>query len=262
MIQSDRDTETDPLPFPGPGTLEKTTQLVRFLRNNCPWDREQTAESLIPHLLEEVHEVVDAIREGSSEDLEGELGDLLLNLAFQIVVAEESDSLDTESVYRHLEEKMVRRHPQLFGNDEEQNWERLKQSERAETEGVLAGIASGLDPLTASYRIQERVASVGFDWKDYKGAREKVLEELHEVTEAAEAGDSTGLEEELGDLLFAVINLTRLAGSHPTTVLARANIKFCNRFELLEKFAQDTGIIIEESSLEVLDSLWEKTKKI
>ena len=243
MIQSDKDTETDPLPFPGPGTLEKTTQLVRFLRNNCPWDREQTAESLIPHLLEEVHEVVDAIREGSSKDLEGELGDLLLNLAFQIVVAEESDSLDTESVYRHLEEKMVRRHPQLFGNDEEQNWERLKQSERVGTEGVLGGIASGLDPLTASYRIQERVASVGFDWKDYKGAREKV-------------------EEELGDLLFAVINLTRLAGSHPTTVLARANIKFCNRFELLEKFAQDTGIIIEESSLEVLDSLWEKTKKI
>ena len=126
----------------------------------------------------------------------------------------------------------------------------------------MAGIASGLDPLTASYRIQERVASVGFDWKDYRGAQEKVEEELDEVTQAAEAGDSTGLEEELGDLLFAVNNLTRLAGSHPTTVLARANIKFCNRFELLEKFAQDTGIIIEESSLEVLDSLWEKTKKI
>ena len=261
MIQPNKDIKTDPLRFPGPGMLERTAQLVRFLRKHCPWDREQTAESLIPHLLEEAHEVVDAIRKGSDEDLEGELGDLLLNLAFQIVVAEESDSLDTESVYRRLEEKMVRRHPQLFGNDEHQDWEKLKKSERAETEGVLSGMASGLDPLTASYRIQERVAGVGFDWKDYRGAREKVVEELEEVTQAAEAGDSTGLEEELGDLLFAAVNLTRLAGSHPTTVLARANMKFRNRFELLEKLARDNGIIIEESSLEVLDSLWEKTKK-
>lgn len=260
MTRSNKDIKPNPLHFPGPGMLERAVQLVRFLRKNCPWDREQTAESLIPHLLEETHEVVDAIREGSDEDLEGELGDLLLNVAFQIVVAEESDSLDTESVYRHLEKKMVQRHPQLFGNVEHQDWERLKKLEQAETEGVLAGMASGLDPLTASYRIQERVAGVGFDWENHLGARDKVAEELDEVTQAAEAGDSAGLEEELGDLLFAAVNLTRLAGSHPTTVLARANMKFRSRFEHLEKLARDDGLIIEESSLEVLNTLWEKTK--
>ena len=260
MRQSDKDTETNSLRFPGPGILEKALQLVRFLRKNCAWDTKQTAESLIPHLLEEVHEVVDAIREGSNEDLEEELGDLLLNLAFQIVVAEESGSLDAQSVSQSLEEKMVRRHPQLFSDVKQQNWERLKKLERAEKEGVLSGMAKGLDPLTASYRIQERVAGVGFDWEDYRGAQDKVAEELEEVRQAVETRDSSELQEELGDLLFAVVNLTRLLGSHPTTVLARANLKFRDRFERLEKLARENGVIIEESSLQELDSLWEKIK--
>jgi len=246
--------------FPGPGALDRALDLVRFLRRACPWDREQTAESLIPHLLEETHEVVDAIREGDAAALEGELGDLLLNLAFQVVVAEEGGTLDATSVYRRLEEKMVARHPHLFGDGEHRSWEALKAEERDEGTSVLAGLAKGLDPLTKAHRIQERVAGVGFDWADHRGAYGKVAEELAEAGEAIEAGDEHRVEEELGDLLFAVVNLVRLTGRHPTTALARANDKFRARFERLEALATERGVDVAAAGLEALDALWDEVK--
>ena len=233
---------------------------MRFLRKECPWDHAQTARSLIPHLLEETHEVVDAIREGSAADLEGELGDLLLNLAFQIVVAEEDETLDADSVYGRLEAKMIRRHPHIFGDGERQGWEELKAAERSENQSVLCGLAKGLDPLTKAYRIQERVAGVGFDWEDHRGAFRKVAEELDEVGEELRAGSEDSIEEELGDLLFAVVNLARLAGTHPLTALASANGKFQDRFERLEKLAEQRGIVVAEAKLEVLDKLWDEIK--
>lgn len=253
--------------FPGPGALDRALDLVRFLRVECSWDREQTAESLVPHLLEETHEVVDAIHARDPRALEGELGDLLLNLAFQIVVAEESGSLDADSVYRRLEEKMVARHPHLFGGGERQEWEALKAAERAGDEGALSGLARGLDPLTKAYRIQERAAGVGFDWEDHEGARAKVVEELAEVSEAlGAAGPHDGpradrVEEELGDLLFAVVNLVRLAGAHPTNALVRANQKFHERFEALERLARARGIDVRSSTLAELDALWDEVKR-
>ena len=247
--------------FPGPGALDRALDLVRFLRRECPWDREQTAESLVPHLLEETHEVVDAIHAADAEALEGELGDLLLNLAFQIVVAEEAGDLDAGSVYARLEAKMVARHPHLFGGGERQDWEALKAAERSGDEGVLGGLASGLDPLTKAYRIQERVAGVGFDWEDHEGARAKVVEELGEVSEALHLGAHARVEEELGDLLFAVVNLVRLGGAHPTTALARANRKFQERFERLEELARERGIDMRASSLAELDALWDEVKR-
>ncbi|MDA0312661.1 MAG: nucleoside triphosphate pyrophosphohydrolase [Gemmatimonadetes bacterium] len=248
--------------FPGPGALDRAVRLVRYLREHCPWAREQTAESLIPHLLEETHEVVDAIRDGSVHELEGELGDLLLNLAFQIVVAEEGALLNADSVYGRLEKKMIHRHPHLFGDGDKQDWETLKAAERDESEGVLSGLAKGLDPLTKSFRIQERVAAVGFDWDDYRGPLDKVAEELEEVREAIEADDAVHVEEEIGDLLFAVVNLARLAGPHPTTALARANQKFQNRFERLEALAGTRGISLATAGLQVLDGLWDELKVI
>ena len=255
------DNEAGPHHFPGPGTLDRAVRLVRFLRENCPWDAKQTAESLIPHLLEETHEVVDAIRDGTPQDLEGELGDLLLNLAFQIVVAEETGALDSASVYARLEEKMIRRHPQLFGDGERQAWEDLKAAERKAGESVLSGMAKGLDPLTKSYRIQERVAAVGFDWENYEGAWGKVEEELNEVREAVESGDTEAVQEEIGDLLFAAVNLARLTGPHPTTALSRANTKFQARFERLEQLALERGIGIAGAGLEALDALWDEVKR-
>jgi MazG family protein len=279
--------------FSGPGTLDRALALVRFLRGACPWDKKQTAESLIPHLLEETHEVVDAIREGDAGTLEAELGDLLLNLAFQIVVAEEAGALDADSVYARLEAKMIARHPHLFGDGEQQDWEALKAAERAQrdgAEGTLHGLATGLDPLTKAYRIQERVAGVGFDWDDHRGPADKVAEELDEViraleAEVAEAGvgldtgpdadGATGVDarsspttvagelviEEVGDLLFAVVNLARRAGAHPTTALSRANAKFRRRFEKLEELARERGLDLSASDLETLDKLWDEVKR-
>ncbi|MEQ1856243.1 MAG: nucleoside triphosphate pyrophosphohydrolase [Longimicrobiales bacterium] len=250
-----------PLRFEGPGALDRALDLVRFLRSGCDWDRAQTAESLVPYLLEETHEVVDAIHAGDAHELEGELGDLLLNLAFQIVVAEESESLDAASVYRRLEQKMIARHPHLFGDGVRRDWESLKRKERSGEEGVLAGVAGGLDPLTKAYRIQERVAKVGFDWEDHRGALDKVVEEIGEVREALASESPSRVDEELGDLLFSVVNLSRLAGTHPTTALARANQKFQDRFEKLERLARERGIQMETAGLTALDALWDEVKR-
>lgn len=247
--------------FQGPGELDRALALVRFLRRNCPWDAAQTPRTLIPHLLEEAHEVADAVQDGAPGTLEAELGDLLLNLAFQVVLAEEGGAFDAAGVYLRLEEKMVRRHPQLFGGGARQEWETLKAAERTEGEGVLSGLARSLDPLTRAHRIQERVAGVGFDWEDHRGAWDKVEEELGEVRDALREGTPEALEEELGDLLFAVVNLTRLAGAHATVALEDANRKFRRRFEALEALARERGIPLESAGLEVLDGLWEELKE-
>ncbi|MBT8488363.1 MAG: nucleoside triphosphate pyrophosphohydrolase, partial [Gemmatimonadetes bacterium] len=254
-----------------PGTLDRALALVRYLRSECPWDAKQTAESLIPHLLEETHEVVEAIREGDAGELEGELGDLLLNLAFQVVVAEEDGSMDADSIYGRLETKMIARHPHVFGDAEHRSWEESKAAERSDGEGVLTGLARGLDPLTRAYRIQERVAGVGFDWADHQGALAKVEEELGEVVEALEARDardavgddelSAAVQEEVGDLLFAAVNLARLTGVHPTNALARANAKFTGRFERLEKRARAQDIDLSTAGLDRLDQIWNDVKR-
>ena len=246
--------------FTGPGNLDRALDLVRFLRRNCPWDAEQTAESLVPHLLEETHEVVDAIQAGHHADLEGELGDLLLNLAFQVVVAEEGGLMDADSVYRRLESKMVRRHPHLFGDGERRSWEALKAEERGGG-SVLEGLARGLDPLTKAFRIQERVASVGFDWDDDEGPLSKVEEEVKEVRGASALGDTESLVEELGDLLFSVVNVSRRLGVHPTTALSRANRKFEGRFRRLEQIAAQRDIDLGTAGLARLDELWDEVKQ-
>lgn len=255
------------------GALDRALALVRFLRKECDWDREQTAESLVPHLLEETHEVVDAIHARDPLALEGELGDLLLNIAFQIVVAEESGQLSADSVYRRLEDKMVGRHPHLFGDGVRRDWETLKARERrGESEGagggVLSGMARGLDPLTKAFAIQSRVARVGFDWEDHRGALQKVEEELAEVHDALRSDSPDRVpnrvpdrvEEEIGDLLFAVVNLARLLGAHPTTSLARANAKFQGRFAEVERLARERGLDMETAGLEALDALWDEVK--
>ena len=256
-----------PTPVPGAdhartaaGSLDRALALVRFLRTNCPWDAKQTPESLVPHLIEEAHEVVDAIHAHDPQALESELGDLLLNLAFQVVLGEETGTFDADSVTRGLEEKMARRHPHLYGLGHKEDWERLKARERGRAGGVLEGLASGLDPLTRAHRIQDRVSGVGFDWADHRGAFEKVAEELSEVGEALDEGPSQAVDEELGDLLFAVVNLVRLAGSHPVGALERANRKFQRRFEALEALASERGVILGEASLEELDRLWDAVK--
>jgi MazG family protein len=261
--------------------FDRVMDLVRFLRTHCPWDAAQTPRSLIPYLLEEAHEAADAIADGDDPALRAELGDLLLNLAFQLVLAEERGAFDADAVADTVVAKMRRRHPHLFGLGEKEDWEALKARERDGDAGVLHGVARGLDPLSKAHRIQDRVAAVGFDWADAGGAFQKVAEELEEVRQAmvglkrAAADDEASpsravaeatpaaeaaLEEELGDLLFAVVNLSRLAGAHALTALHAANAKFARRFEALERLARARGIVLEHAGLPQLDALWDEIK--
>jgi MazG family protein len=253
----------NPAPRDASGVLDRALALVRFLRAHCPWDAAQTPASLTRFLLEEAHEVAGAIAAGDARALEGELGDLLLNVAFQVVIGEETGAFDRESVVAALEQKMRRRHPHLYGLGPAEPWEQIKARERAgrPAGGILDEVPGGLDPLLRAYRVQERVARVGFDWPDPGGALDKVAEETDEVRRELAEGDPDRLEDELGDLLFAAVNLVRLAGAHPSAALARANAKFERRFRALEGVARERDIVVAESSLEQLDVLWDEVKR-
>ncbi len=263
-----------PLESPVPdGVLDRALALVAYLRVHCPWDAAQTPASLQKHLLEEAHEVVDAITVGDEAELQDELGDLLLNLAFQIVLAEERGAFDRTAVAEGLEHKLVRRHPHLFGHGEAEPWDSIKARERRERaasgaagtraeEGssLLSGLVPGSDPLLRAQRLQERVARVGFDWPDARSAWDKLHEEVEELRAELEGGSPASIEEELGDLLFSVVNLARLAGANASVCLARANAKFTRRFQGLERLAHERGTVLEEAGLEALDRLWDEAK--
>jgi tetrapyrrole methylase family protein / MazG family protein len=244
-------------------TLDRALDLVRFLRANCDWDAAQTPDSLLPYLIEEAQEVAEAVSDRDETNLTGELGDLLLNVAFQVVLAEERAAFSAEEVVTTLEQKMRRRHPHLYGDGPKVPWEELKATERGAQKtdvSILQGLPRGLDPLSLAHRIQDRVAAVGFDWPDTQGPLDKVSEEVEEVREAIASADSAAIEDELGDLLFAAVNLSRLAGVHPTQALRAANRKFTDRFEKLERMAVEQGVKLGEVSLEVLDQLWDAVK--
>ncbi|MGH7481193.1 MAG: nucleoside triphosphate pyrophosphohydrolase [Longimicrobiales bacterium] len=252
--------EQGPEQAPDAGALERVARLVAFLRANCDWDAAQTPRSLTPYLLEEAHETVDAIEDGDDEHLRVELGDLLLNIAFQIVLAGERGAFSADDVVHAVERKMRRRHPHLYGTGDAEPWETLKARERG-SRSVLHGLARGLEPLSRAHRIQDRVSGVGFDWADPAGALDKVREETDEVAHAlVDGGDR--LEEELGDLLFAVVNLARLAGVHPLHALGGANRKFERRFRDLERLAAERGIDLGSAGLERLDVLWDEVKRL
>lgn len=247
---------------PPADSFERVLEMVRFLRVHCPWDREQTPRSLLPYLLEEAHEVAHHVEDGDDDALAGELGDLLLHVAFQAALAEERGAFAPNEPAERVLDKMRRRHPHLFGLGEKRDWEELKAEERAETsaESHLDNLAKGLDPLAMAHRIQDRVSSVGFDWDDPSGAFAKVREEVEEVAELADAGQRAKLEEEIGDLLFAVVNYARLSGVHADLALRSANEKFARRFRALEKLAPQRGVTIGEATLEELDRLWDEVK--
>ena len=256
--------------------LGRALAMVRDLRARCPWDRAQTRESLRPYLVEEVLELDQALGEGESDPIRDELSDLLLHLAFQLAIAEELGEFSPDNVATGLERKMRRRHPHLFDLGDAEPWERIKRKERRGR--TLAGIIPTLPPLLKAYRLQERAASVGFDWPDAGGPSAKVREELAEVEAelrqrpshpgpAAPADPNTPapapsgpLVEEIGDLLFAVVNLARKAGVQPGPALDAANRKFRDRFEAVEELAESRGIELHGAGLETLDRLWDEVK--
>ncbi|HEX6966622.1 MAG TPA: nucleoside triphosphate pyrophosphohydrolase [Gemmatimonadaceae bacterium] len=252
-------------------TLEDTLALMRDLRARCDWDAAQTHESLRPYLIEEAHELDDALRSGDDRLIREELGDVLLQVLFHSVVAEERGAFDISDVADALITKMKARHPHLYGDGVREPWERLKAKRR---ESIADGLPPSLPALHRAHRLQDRAAGVGFDWPDVEGPAAKVEEELGEVREQLEHhppavgpggvpvldARHAALEAELGDLLFAVVNLCRKAGVHAALALDKANAKFVRRFAEVEALAAERGIPVSEAGLEVLDRLWDEVK--
>jgi MazG family protein len=242
-------------------TLEDALALMRDLRARCEWDRVQTHESLRPYLIEESHELDDALRTGNVAAMREELGDVLLQVLFHSVLAEEAGAFDAHDVATGLIDKMKRRHPHLYGGGPKERWETMKARSRT---SLTEGLPSGLPALHRAQRLQDRAAGVGFDWPDVEGPALKVEEELAEVREQLARPQSdaarVALEDELGDLLFAVVNLCRKADVHSAVALDRANEKFVRRFEAMERRAGERDLELGKLSAEELDGLWNKVK--
>src|SRR3712207_5204237 len=263
--RSDDDNDADG------GNLGEALALMRDLRKRCEWDAAQTHESLRPYLIEEAYEVDDAIRAGNDALLREELGDLLLQVLFHSVVGEERGAFDLHGIAGSFVAKMKARHPHLYGEGARVPWEQLKAKKR---DSIVDGLPADLPALHRAFRLQDRAAGVGFDWPDARGPLEKVAEELEEVRQEIDAAPArdTGhapvydaahdaLESELGDLLFAVVNLCRKLAVHPALALDKANVKFARRFKGIEHMAAERGIDVRTAGLEVLDGLWDEVKK-
>lgn len=252
-------------------SLEDTLALMRDLRARCDWDAAQTHASLRPYLIEEAHELDDALRDENDRATREELGDLLLQVLFHSVLAEERGAFSFGDVAEGLITKMKGRHPHLYGDGVKEPWEKMKAKKRT---GIAEGLPPAMPALHRAHRLQDRAAGVGFDWPDVTGPAAKVEEELAEVREQIERepiefGPSGApvlderharLEDELGDLLFAVVNLCRKAGVHASLALDRSNGKFVRRFEAMDAIAVARGQKMSELDLEALDLLWEQTK--
>ena len=252
-------------------SLDDTLALMRDLRTRCEWDAAQTHETLRPYLIEESHELDEAIHLGDDKLIREELGDVLLQVLFHSVIAEERGAFAFGDVAEGLITKMKARHPHLYGDGVKEPWEKMKSRKR---ESIGEGLPAGLPPLHRAHRLQDRAAGVGFDWPNVEGPADKVREELAEVVEQLEKSPpKTGpggapvpdeqhalLEGELGDLLFACVNLCRKAGVHASLALDKANAKFERRFGRVETLAREKGIVVGSSSLQELDTLWDIAK--
>lgn len=248
-------------PIPTPRSLDEAVAVMRDLRTRCEWDAAQTHHSLRPYLLEEAHEVDDAIAGGDDAILRDELGDLLLQVLFHSAVAEDRGAFDIRSVAGALVAKMHVRHPHLYGDGVKRSWEGMKAS-KASRSSLDEGLPLGLPALHRAHRLQDRAAGVGFDWPDTAGPMLKVREEIEEVAEQLLAGDPSKLESELGDLLFAVVNLCRKSGVHAGLALDRANNKFSSRYRRMELLATERGLVFASLSLAEQDELWDAVKAL
>jgi MazG family protein len=237
------------------------------LRKECPWDKEQTHDSIKANTLEEAYEVVEAIDEKNYDELKGELGDLLLHIVFHSVIAEENKTFKISDVIESINSKLIRRHPHVFGDvkvngndDITRNWETIKLEEGRKS--VLEGVPKNLSGLHRAYRLQEKASKVGFDWEKKEDVWKKVVEEIEELHGSEKSGDKDKLEEELGDLFFALINYSRFLKINPEDAIRKTNEKFVKRFSYIEEKLKEEGKDIVESSLEEMDKYWEESKKL
>ena len=253
--------------------MERLLEIMRRLRDpktGCPWDIEQTFETIAPYTIEEAYEVADAISRKDFKDLEGELGDLLLQSVYHAAIGEEEGHFTFASIANAISDKMISRHPHVFGDEnrdksaeqQTKDWEVQKQLERERRgeNGILDGVALGLPALTRALKLQKRAARVGFDWDDPKKVLDKLQEEAKEIVAAKDAQDPDALEDEIGDLLFVAANLARHLDVDPEAALRRSNEKFTRRFSFIETHLQAKSHSIENASLEEMDALWNAAK--
>jgi XTP/dITP diphosphohydrolase len=237
------------------------------LRERCPWDREQTNESLRANTIEEVYELSEAILKNKDDELKRELGDVLLHIVFYAKIGEEQRKFDVKDVCDALCEKLIFRHPHVFGETSvtgseqvEQNWEQIKLKEKNGNQSVLAGIPPSLPSLIKAYRMQDKARNVGFDWTERGQVWEKVREEFSELQQEIDRLDAGEMENEFGDLFFSLINAARLYGINPENALERTNQKFIRRFNYLEENTLKKGRSLKNMTLEEMDEIWDEAK--
>ncbi len=242
-------------------------EIVEILRGpeGCPWDRKQTHKSLLPHLLEEAHEVVESVDDENWDELKKELGDLLMHVVFQASMSNDDDLFNIDEVLQAVIEKLVRRHPHVFGQSDVddadevvKNWEQIKLEEGRKS--VIDGVPKSLSGLIRANRLQQKAAQVGFDWESIHPVWNKVHEELDELKEVMDTGTSEEIEEEFGDLLFTLVNLSRFMKINPEDALRLSVNKFIRRFQAIEKRVDEQQLDMESMSLEELDAHWDEIK--
>ncbi|WBX74988.1 nucleoside triphosphate pyrophosphohydrolase [Tenacibaculum ovolyticum] len=246
--------------------FNRLLDIMDELREKCPWDKKQTLESLRHLTIEETYELGDAILENDLEEIKKELGDVLLHIVFYAKIGSEKKSFDIADVANSISDKLIHRHPHIYGdvvveNEEEvkQNWEKLKLKEGKKS--VLEGVPKSLPALVKASRIQEKVAGVGFDWEEPQQVWEKVQEEISELNEEIKAGNIENTEKEFGDVLFSLINYARFIKVNPENALEKTNKKFINRFQYLEETAKKEGKELSDMTLGEMDVHWEKSKE-
>lgn len=263
----------DSTTFPGVAALLEVMRRLRDPEQGCPWDLKQTLTSLIPYTIEEAYEVAAALTEGNLAAIKDELGDLLFQVVFYTQLTSEDGQFSFDEVAAQTADKLIRRHPHVFGDETAQTdaeikaqWEAIKQQERAEkgeVESVFQGIPDNLPAILQAQKLQKRAANVGFDWPDIAPVLAKIQEEIAEVEAELDAEhlDQQALEDEIGDVLFAVVNLARHAQVNPEHALRRTNLKFKQRFQAIEKRLAETGKAAEELDLEELEAHWQAVKR-
>ena len=247
--------------------LGEILDTLDILRVECPWDAKQTNESLRPNTIEETYELAQALLEGSNDEIRKELGDVLLHVLFYSRIGDEKGAFDIADVANALNQKLIFRHPHVFGeikvgdaHEVEQNWEQIKLKEKDGNKSILSGVPKALPALVKAFRIQEKAANAGFDWDKPEDVWAKVSEELDEVRDAISRGDVTDIEGEIGDLIFSVINAARLYKVNPENALERTNRKFIQRFNYIEEAAKKQGVSLKDMTLAEMEALWQEAK--
>lgn len=247
--------------------LDRLIEIMETLRKQCPWDRKQTRESLKPYIVEESYELIEAIEEGAPDRIKEELGDLLLQIVFQSRIAQERGEFDMEGVIDGISDKMLSRHPHVFGGEKyataeevAHRWEERKKEEGKLRESILEGVPSAMPSLLRAHRLQSRASMAGFDWKKVEDVMEKLQEELAEFREALRSGEQPRMEDELGDIFFALVNISRFVGVNPEDALRKTISKFISRFRYIETRASEAGLRLSEMTLAEMDALWDEAK--